>query len=567
MDDVDSVQAQIARNMLDSGDWVSAQLDGIAYLEKAPLKYWLIAICFKVFGVHDWAARIPIAFSVILLCLVTARFARWALGERAGLYAGIILSTSVGIFLFTRVLIPDIVLTLTITVSMWAFLRLLDREEKRTAPWAMTFWASMALGLLLKSLIAAVFPVAAGLLYLATSGQLFQREAWRRLHILPGIALLLMIAAPWHILATLRNPPYFDFTMHSESGSYHGFFWFYFINEQLLRFLNKRYPRDYNTVPRALFWLFHLLWFFPWSVYFGSLGKLRFGGSDRAGSIRRLALCWAGFVLCFFTFSTTQEYYSMPAYPAIAILLATAMTSEDSWLRPATKVAGAIAAIATAVIAFLLWNVRSLPAPGDISVALTSNPDVYTLSLGHMADLTFAAFAYLKLPLAIAGIATLIGALGAWFLPYRRAVWALAIMMALFFQAARAALVVFDPYMSSRPLAEALNHSPDGKLIVDDQYYTFSSIFFYTDRTALLLNGRVNNLEYGSYRPGAPQVFIKDPELRGLWDQNTRYYLVAEDPQTTRLEKLVGRDRLFAVARAGGKTLFTNQSLMERKGN
>jgi len=243
------------------------------------------------------------------------------------------------------------------------------------------------------------------------------------------------------------------------------------------------------------------------------------------------------------------------------------MTSEDSWLRPATKVAGAIAAIATAVIAFLLWNVRSLPAPGDISVALTSNPDVYTLSLGHMADLTFAAFAYLKLPLAIAGIATLIGALGAGFLPYRRAVWALAIMMALFFQAARAALVVFDPYMSSRPLAEALNHSPEGKLIVDDQYYTFSSIFFYTDRTALLLNGRVNNLEYGSYRPGAPQVFIKDPDLRGLWDQNTRYYLVAEDPQTTRLEKLVGRDRLFAVARAGGKTLFTNQSLMERKGN
>src|SRR6516225_814972 len=196
MDDVDAVQAQIARNMLDSGDWVSAHLDGIAYLEKAPLKYWLIAICFKVFGIHDWAARIPIAVSVILLCLVTARFARWGLGERAGLYAGLIPSTCVGVFLFTRVLIPDIVLTLTITVSMWAFLRLLDREEKRPALWAMTFWASMALGLLLKSLIAAVFPVAAGLLYLATSGQLFQRETWRRLRILPGISLLLVIAAP-----------------------------------------------------------------------------------------------------------------------------------------------------------------------------------------------------------------------------------------------------------------------------------------------------------------------------------------------------------------------------------
>ena len=94
------------------------------------------------------------------------------------------------------------------------------------------------------------------------------RATWTRLRPFSGILVFLLIAAPWHILATLRNPPYFDFTMHSESGSYRGFFWFYFINEHVLRFLNLRYPRDYNTVPRLYFWLFHLLWFFPWSVYF-----------------------------------------------------------------------------------------------------------------------------------------------------------------------------------------------------------------------------------------------------------------------------------------------------------
>src|ERR1035438_2388012 len=104
MDDVDAVQAQIARTMLDSGDWVTARLDGIAYLEKAPLKYWLLAVCFKIFGVHDWAARIPIALAVLLLCLVTARFGRWAMGPLTGLYAGVILATCIGIFLFTRVL-------------------------------------------------------------------------------------------------------------------------------------------------------------------------------------------------------------------------------------------------------------------------------------------------------------------------------------------------------------------------------------------------------------------------------------------------------------------------------
>jgi len=562
MDDVDAVQAQIARNMLDSGDWVTARLDGIVYLEKSPLKYWMIAVCFEVFGVHDWVARIPIATAVVLLCLVTAWFASWAMGERAGLYAGVILSTCIGVFLFTRVLIPDVVLTLTITVALWSFLRVLDEQEKRSALWAMVMWSAMALGTLLKGLIALLFPVGTAILYLAVAGKLLPLRTLvplvRRFRPLAGIALFLLIAAPWHILATLANPPYFDFTMHSESGSYHGFFWFYFINEHLLRFLNKRYPRDYNTVPRALFWLFHLLWLFPWSVYFGSLLKLRFRDADRASAVRLLALCWAGFVLCFFTFSTTQEYYSMPAYPAFALLLAAAMTTDHAWLRPATRVAAVVAAVAGVAIGFLLWNSWSLPAPGDISVALTSNPDVYTLSLGHMADLTFSAFAYLRVPLAIAGVATLVGALGAWFLPFRRAVWALAVMMMLFFQAARAALVVFDPYLSSRPLAEALNRAPAGELIVDDQYYTFSSVFFYTNRTALLLNGRVNNLEYGSYQPGAPQRFLKDPDVPALWSSDRRYYLVAENPQLPRFAKLLGGDHLHAVASAGGKTLLTN---------
>ena len=559
MDDVDAVQAQIARNMLDSGDWVTAHLDGIAYLEKSPLKYWMVATCFRLFGVHDWAARIPIALSVVLLCLVTSWFARWAMGALAGLYAGVILATCVGIFLFTRVLIPDIVLTLTITVALWSFLRALDEQEKRPALWAMAMWGSMALGILIKGLIALLFPAGAAALYLFFTRKLLVRDTWRRFRILPGVALFLLIGAPWHILATLANPPYFDFTMHSESGSYHGFFWFYFINEHLLRFLNKRYPRDYNTVPRTLFWLFHLLWLFPWSVYFASIFKLRFRGSDRASAAKLLALCWAGFVLVFFTFSTTQEYYSMPAYPALALLLAAAMTSEDRWLRPATRVAAAIVTLAFSAIVFLLWNSWSLPTPGDISVALTSNPDVYTLSLGHMADLTFAAFAYLRGPLAMAALATLVGAVGAWFLPFRRAAWALAFMMVLFFQAARSALVVFDPYLSSRPLAEALNRAPQGDLIVDDQYYTFSSVFFYSNRTALLLNGRVNNLEYGSYRPGAPQVFIKDPDLPGLWQSSRRFYLVAENPQIPRFDRLLGHDHLHVVATAGGKTLFSNQ--------
>lgn len=567
MDDVDAVQAQIARTMLQSGDWVTARLDGVAYLEKAPLKYWMIAVSFLVFGVHDWAARIPIALSAVLLCGLTARFGAWAFGRRAGMYAGLALATSVGMFLFTRVLLADVILTLAIAVALFSLLRALDEEETHPARWALSMWASLGAGLLLKGLIAAVFPAAAGLLYLGITRQLWTRETWRRLRPVAGMALFIAIAAPWHLLATLRNPPYFDFTMHSERGSYHGFFWFYFINEHLLRFLNRRYPRDYNTVPRLYFWMFHLLWLFPWSVYLPMLAKLKYRGADRASRARLMALCWAGFILAFFTFSTTQEYYSMPCYPALALLLGSGLAGAAGrtprLAAYGTRAVAALATLAAVTAAAILWMVRGLATPGDIAAALNQSADVsvYTLSLGHMSDLTLPSFAYLRLPLAAAGVAFAIGAAGAWLAARRGAVpvAALTAMMILFFHAARLALVVFDPYMSSRPLAEALLAAPPGKLIVDDQYYTFSSVFFYSDRRALLLNGRVNNLEYGSYAPDAPrQVFIDDHDFQNLWTERSRCYIVVEGPQVPRLARLVGKPALHTVAASGGKFLFTN---------
>src|SRR5580700_8577922 len=222
MDDVDATQAQIARNMLDSGDWVTARLDGVAYLEKPPLKYWIIAISYEIFGVRDWAARLPIALAAIALCWLTTRIGIWAFQAKAGLYSGLALATCVGLFLFTRVLIPDVMLTLTIALAMWSFLRALDDAESHPRRWAALSAASIGTGVLLKGLIALVFPIGAGLVYLLLARQLFQRQTWQRLHLFTGALMGLAIAAPWHVFATLRNPPYFAFTFHSAPGQYHG---------------------------------------------------------------------------------------------------------------------------------------------------------------------------------------------------------------------------------------------------------------------------------------------------------------------------------------------------------
>ena len=563
MDDVDAVQAQIARNMLTSGDWVTAHLDGLRYLEKPPLVYWLIAASYRVFGPHDWAARIPTALSAIALAGLTAAFGIWAFGRRAGFYSGLSIATCVGLFLFTRILIPDVMLTFTIALAMWALLRTLEPEEPHPRAWSMVLAAGLGVGMLLKSLIGVAFPVAVGLIYLAFTRQLFSRWAWKRLHPFTGALIALAIALPWHVLATLRNPPYFNFTLHPGPGQYHGFLWFFFFNEQVLRFLNLRYPRDYDTVPRLWFWLLHLVWLFPWSVYFPAVAKLSFKPIDRGRRTRLLALVWVGFVMIFFTFSTTQEYYSMPIYPALALLLGSAMATEGDWVLRGTRALAAVTACAALAAIAILIHVRGIPTPGDISAALVPHPGGAKLSLGQIEDLTLDSFAYLRLPLLVACSAFLVGVLGSIRWTGKHAFLAAALMMVIVFHAARLAMVTFDPFLSSRTLAGVLQQSPVGTLVAQGHYYEFSSVFFYTNRHGLLSTpySRRMNLEYGSNAPGAPKVFIDDAEFVRLWTSPDRAYLLTANSQLPHYDSLVGASTLQSVAVSGGKSLLTNHPL------
>jgi hypothetical protein len=531
MDDEDAARAQISRNMLQSGDWITPRLDGIRYFEKPPLMYWMVAASMAVFGDNETAARIPACFIGIILCCLVARMARDSLGEPAGLYAGLTLATCAGLWLFTRILIPDVALTLAVTLAIRAFYK-----ASRTA------WLWVAAGLLLKGLIAVVFTLGPVLLYLLVTG------LWRsRKTPILGIATAIAIAAPWYIAASLRNPPYLDFAMHSTPGIYRGFLWYHLFNEQILRFMGRRYPHDFSNIPIPWFWLLHLAWLFPWSVFLFR--------SSPASQMRTLAICWIGVVLGFLAFVPTQEYYSMPAYPAFAILIGGAMAQS---LRP-IRLIGALAACAFVVLIAALWISRGIPTPGDIAQALTRHGDAYTLSLGHIGDLTIPSLAYLRIPLALAASAALLGAIGTFVLRGRHAVLAAAVMMVLVFQAGRVALIAFDPYLSSYPLANALNRAPPGGLIVDDPYYEFSSLFYYAHRTGLILNGRANNLEYGSYASDAPHMFIDDAGFVTKWRSPDRWYVASEDAKAGHLRNLVGADALHAMATAGGKTVYVNQ--------
>jgi 4-amino-4-deoxy-L-arabinose transferase-like glycosyltransferase len=594
LDDVDAVHGAIARTMLRSGDWTTPRINGVVYLDKAPLTYWLIAASYSVFGVHDWAARLPIALAAITLCCLTVRISTWAFSPRAGFFAGLALATSLGLYLFTRFLIPEVFLASTVALLLWAFLRLQEENPAQRILWIIAFGMGLGAGLLLKGLLGLVAPAGAIFCYLLATRQLWSLAYWRRTHLLAtlggGTLIGLLIAAPWYIAATLANPPYFDLTLQSGEGVFRGFFWRYFINEHLLRYLGERLPRDYDTVPLLPFWLLHIVWLFPWSFYLPTLLKLSFDSEQRAGRVRIMAVCWALFLLVFFSFSTSQEYYTVPIYPALALLIgsgiATAVDDRErgnKLLMFGTAGVGAILTLAAVACAGMLAYVWALPAEGDISNALVQNPDAYTLSLGHMSDLTIASFAYLKLPLALASLAFAIGGTGCWvhFVRQRKhrkqmmqrseapswhwsdsPAWlCLALMAILFTNAARTAMVAFDPYLSSRPLAEALRGAPPGKLIINGAYYPFSSVVFYADREALLLNGRFNNLEYGSNAPGAPNIFINTEEFRKMWSSGERVYLLITDEELRKGGLLTGNQRLLQFATAGGKSLLTNSSL------
>ena len=404
MDDVDAVQAQIARNMLTSGDWVTARLDGVVYLEKAPLIYWLMAVCYKIFGVHDWAARIPVALSAMACAWLTAAFGMWAFGRRAGFYAGLCISTCVGLFLFTRILIPDVMLTATMALSMWAFLRAIDDEEPQPATVGVHAGrqpgrrpaaeephrrgVSAGGGRDLSGPHAATFAADCG-------GDCIRgADCWSSL----------LIAAPWHVLATLRNPPYFDFTLHSAAGR---------ISRFLVVLLHERAGAAVSE-PALSARLQHR------SARCTSGCSICSGCFPGASIFRRSRSClssrWIapGGRACWRCAGPASCWSSSPFPPRRNIIRCRAIRrsrccSVRPWRRAATGCAGERAcwprfspgcAMAAAALWFL---VRGLPAPGDISSALSRNPGAYTLSLGHMEDLTLNSFAYLRSPLLAGG--------------------------------------------------------------------------------------------------------------------------------------------------------------------
>ncbi|MFZ0298783.1 MAG: glycosyltransferase family 39 protein [Candidatus Sulfotelmatobacter sp.] len=576
LDDADSTHAEAAREMVVTGDYVTLHINGVRYLEKPPLPYWLVAICYKVLGVNEFSTRLPMVLSVLLLGVLALCWGRRAFGERTGIYAGLFVYTCAGVYLFTRVLIPDVLLSLLIAAALYFFLTALEPDAGSWRWYA--GYALMALGVLTKGLIALVFPGGTAFFFLLVTGEW---RRWREFRLISGLALFLAIAAPWHILAGLRNP---------GTPDHHGFFWFYFVNEHFLRFLGRRYPRDYSKLPAMLYWTLHLVWLFPWSLYLpaavttamvarrgrGNSEASQSGSrlSDFASRTRLLCWIWAGVVLIFFALSTNQEYYTFPAYLPLLLLLADGVARCErmecergvrvGWLTPSAGLLAVIGVAASAALLIGLWKSQNLPFEADIGNVLGKQDlSAYTLSMSHILDLSYASFAALRLPAALAAVVLLVAPLTSFTLRlFRRhysATWVLGAGFAVFLVAAHIALGRFGPYLSSKQLAqeiEARARPEDKVMIYGDQAFG-SSLLFYLRRQIDLVEGRTTSMWFGSTFADAPKIYLSNADLQRDWAGNGRVFLFVPPYEKARVDRLLPEK--FIIAELSGKYVYSNQ--------
>jgi len=584
MDDADTVHAEAAREMVEHNDWVTLKInDGFRYLEKAPLMYWLAAASYKIFGVHDWSARLPIALGMLALLLVVYRMGRRFYGDEGGLYAALALGTGFGPFIYTRFMIPEMLVALWLAMGFDFFLESLEQGDRGEEPSLLVCWglaATMALNVLTKGLIGLVFPIGTIFLSLLLTRNL---RHLLRLRLFSSFMVFLLIAAPWHLLAGFRNP---------AQGDARGFFWFYFVNEHFLRFLKKRFPADYDTVPLWLFWGLMLVWLMPWTAFVvqaikqvpAKLTAFRAGLSAQQRATLVFTL-WPLVILFFFSFSSRQEYYVLPGLPGVALLLGgwlarESASAQDSAERRSGKISSVVLVVLGVAICIvcvaLAWQAQAPPLNYDIAELLKKNPQDYALSFGHILDLTPQAMGAFKVPLLAAGFAFAVGTILNLALRRRNRAFAanlaLTLMTMVLLFATHQALVIFSPVLSSKALADAIeSHWKPGAIIEDNgDYEAASSVNYYTRHQIRILNGRCNNIWYGSKFPDAPPIFDNDASFEKLWRSNKPVFLLTdakaspdrkpaeECPQKEHLPDYVVQEKACVLAKWGGKLLLMN---------
>jgi 4-amino-4-deoxy-L-arabinose transferase-like glycosyltransferase len=529
--------AQPARHMVESNDWVTPYVNGVRFLEKPPLLYWLTAGSFKIFGINEFALRFPTALAVIALVWIVMLMVRRVAGDRAVFIAGLSTACSTGTYLFTRETLHDIWMVLFITLALYAFFEwyLDPRHSLRSA---LLFYAALAGAVLCKSLIGAAFPIGIIIVFF-----LFSRELpeWRSFHLLPGILLFIGLSVPWHWLAEIRNTGFLDF---------------FFLSEQFLRFFGKREPPVLWSVPLLVFWALVLVWFFPWTAFLPAAFKfLRKSVDYRQRSLARLAIAWIIVILGFFSFTDRLEHYAFPALPALSLLVALALDKldDDQSIRRAFGGLALFGILALAVgMGAGIWFYSGRPF--EFNAAGPTD---------RISEADFSILAYMPAGIVRdlikpAAITILSMAIGFWialrFEKHQRrvhAVISVAAVMMVVCGMIHWSLSICEDLISSKKFAIEIARAsrPGDRLVLIGDYESANSLNFYQPLHVEVFDGVAYALIPGMKFPDAPKIVLTQKEFSAAWQSQGRVFVLLPNDRIGSLNP-AGREMMRGLHRA-----------------
>ena len=535
LDGAGSVRAEAAREMAVHGGWVTPHINGAQLLTTSPLLIWSTAASFKLFGVADWAARLPMAFyALALFLLVLALGARLFFNPVAGFYASLILLTSIGFFLFAHLLYPELLSTLWMTMAIYFFWRSLHHKHASLGTVA-GFAIACALGVLSRGAAGVVIPVIVVVVFLAITRNLIHLLRW---HPVEGVILFLLISLPWYVAAHGAYSAHQNFNVNAGS---HG-------------------------APLLLVWAFLLLWLMPWCFF--SVAALARGPErapvygkqmDPSHQARLLLVIWLIVEAIFAILPPRHEFSILPALPSLALLAAGWLAADEiSPDRVGKAFAWVFLGAGVILAGFAIYFGVSAPWASsgvDIGTLLHLHPGRHRLFFGHLTDLTHASMGAFRIPLFIAAAALLAGTiLNLIFRLKRKARMAncfLGGMMVFLLIAGHIALNTFSPVISSAVLAQAIQPevNPGDLVVVNGRYIDASALGFYLEHPIRLLSASTKSAN------GLPTTaFVQPSDLAQEWSRPGRIFLWTT-PQT--MPSLPGS--VYLIARNGGREIVSNQ--------
>ena len=531
---IEGLTAEVAREMLETGDWIVPHFNYSIYADKPPLFYWVTLPGLKLFGNTELGARFGLAMVGLAEIILVFLLGRLLYGSLAGLMGAVALACSIGHIIFTRLMMVDMLFSTCVAATFLCFSLGYGERRRRFLWWTLT-GACIGMAVLAKGLIGLVFPVLTlGLFVLFTR----QWDLMRQRAALGALVGFLVVVFPWHLYMIWRVP---------------GFAYHYFWNEQVLRFLDMREPKDYIGTSLPIFLISVLVWALPWSLFiphilWGFRQRRREERSPGGLLGRYLPWLWMGSVIGFFSLTDARLfYYTIPAMPAFALLVGWFWSEVEGLdgkrFRWTLALVLAIVAMISAPSIFVIPSMGGQIVPEEIQKKM----------LG---------------PLLTVGICIAIGVVIAIMTVllrrYRAAFWFLSLFMLFSCIPLSNVFIAIGDYISLRsllPAAEPLISPNDvvvHRFVKDDQ----SEAVFYLKRRVRILKRPGE-----SYEPilgNSEGYYIEQSEFERLWNSKTPVFLMVSHHAFVDLPPEPPPVDATVLARNGKAFICCNPSMAQR---